>query len=168
MPPRPYKEITKSLTILAFWGGNYSAALKEIRADGGVLAEETLKGWATGKYAEDYEQIKDNFRQDFQEEVVSQMREVIRNSTQAELDAIQQTLDNIKGETGKNAAQAAYYLSQVKKNNVEKLQSMTGQPTHIIEDRTPDAALRSLVQRGIIRVAEAKPELRAVDEPEVG
>lgn len=151
MPTRSYKDITKALTVLAFWGGNYSAAVKELHADGMSIVTETLKGWATSKYQEDYERIRESFREKYEEEIVSSMRDIIRDASEVEKLAIKQTKDNILAEPAKNAAQSAYYLSQVKKNNVEKLQSMTGRPTHIIEDRTPEAALRSLVQRGILK-----------------
>src|SRR6266446_2751189 len=169
MPPRPYKDITKALTVLAFWRGNYNQATKVLQSEEGMrLVPDTLKGWATGKYSEDYEQIKENFRQTFQEEVVSHMRELIKESSAGEKLAIQRAIDTMYGtDDPKAAAQAAYYLSQVKKTNVEKLQTMTGQPTHIIEDRTPEAALRSLVQRGILKPVgdlPEKPSLKIVEE----
>lgn len=162
MPQRSYKEITKCLTILAFWGGNYTSALKAIREEGIPLAETTLKGWATGKYAEDYEQIKLDFRHSFMEETVATMQDVITRAAEAEKLAIERVHDTMYAtDDPKAAAQAGYYMSQVKKNNVEKLQVMTGQPTHIIEDRTPEAALKSLIQRGIIKPVQS--ELKVID-----
>lgn len=83
------------------------------------------------------------------------MRDRINEADEVEKAAIKRVQDTILGtDNPKDAAQAAYYMSNVKKNNIEKMRLMTERPTEIVEDRTPEAALKSLVSRGIIKPVE--------------
>lgn len=155
MARRSHKEITDSLYMLAYRAGNYELAIQDVKTAGIDITIETLKVWATETYIEQYEHIRNKLRETYEDEAVMNMRDRIKESDAAEKQAIQRVLDTIQGtDDPKAAAQAAYYLSQVKKNNVEKMRLMTERPTEIVEDRTPESALRSLISRGIIKPVE--------------
>lgn len=155
MSRRSHKEITDSLTFLAYRAGSYAAAIEDIKAAGIDITAATLKIWATETYIEQYEHIRDKLRETYEDEAVMNMRDRIKESDAVEKAAIQRVSDTIfSTDNPKEAAQAAYYLSQVKKNNIEKMRLMTERPTEIVEDRTPESVLRSLVSRGILKPVE--------------
>lgn len=155
MARRSHKEQTQALTALAYRAGNYELAMEDIKKANIQITMETLKTWATETYVEQYEHIRDKLRETYEDEAVMNMRDRIKESDEVEKVAIKRVLDTIAGtDDPKAAAQAAYYLSQVKKNNIEKMRLMTERPTEIVEDRTPEAALRSLISRGIIKPVE--------------
>lgn len=155
MARRSHKEITDSLTALAFRAGSYPAAVEDVKKMGIDIVESTLKHWATEMYVEQYEHIRNKLRETYEDEAVMNMRDRIRESDEVEKVAIQRVKDTIfSTDNPKEAAQAAYYLNQLKKNNIEKMRLMTERPTEIIEDRTPESALRSLISRGIIKPVE--------------
>jgi hypothetical protein len=149
------KEITYALTALAFRAGNYSQAVGDLKKQNIHIVKETLERWATEMYVEDYNNIVANFKETYEEEAVASMRQIIRESSAAEAEAVQRTMDTIQGtDDAKNAAQAAYYMSQVKKNSLEKLRLLTDKPTEIVEDRTPEMIMRNLVARGILKPSQ--------------
>lgn len=155
MPRRSYVEVTDALTALAFRAGRYKDAIVDVRAKGIDITEATLKTWATETYIEQYEHIRDKLRETYEEVAVMNMRDRINEADEVEKAAIKRVQDTILGtDNPKDAAQAAYYMSNVKKNNIEKMRLMTERPTEIVEDRTPEAALKSLVSRGIIKPVE--------------
>lgn len=155
MARRSHKEITDALYLLAYRAGNYELAISDIDARGIDITQDTLKTWATETYIEQYEHIRDKLRETYEDEAVMNMRDRIKESDEVEKIALKRVKDTILGtDNPKEAAQAAYYLSQVKKNNIEKMRLMTERPTEIVEDRTPESALRSLISRGIIKPVE--------------
>lgn len=157
MPPRSHKEITDALTALAYRAGSYKLAVEDCaKLDPPVpLVESTLKKWATEQYIEQYEHIRDRLRETYEDIAVMNMRDRINEADAVEKLAMQRVKDTIYGtDNPKDAAQAAYYMSNVKKNNIDKMRLMTERPTEIVEDRTPESALRSLISRGIIKPVE--------------
>lgn len=155
MARRSHKEQTDSLYMLAYRAGNYELAIQDIQAKGINITIDTLKIWATETYVEQYEHIRDKLRETYEDEAVMNMRDRIKESDAVEKMALKRVHDTILGtDNPREAAQAAYYLSQVKKNNIEKMRLMTERPTEIVEDRTPESALRSLISRGIIKPVE--------------
>jgi hypothetical protein len=155
MARRSHKEITDALYHLAYRAGNFELAMDDIREKGIDITIETLKTWAQETYVEQYEHIRDKLRESYEDMAIMNMRDRIKESDEVEKVAIKRVLDTIAGtDDPKAAAQAAYYLSQVKKNNIEKMRLMTDRPTEIVEDRTPESALRSLISRGIIKPVE--------------
>lgn len=157
MPPRSHKEITLALTSLAFNAGDYPAAIKDLEKQGISIVEDTLKGWATETHLEQYESIQEKAKELYEQQAIVNMRSRIGEADAAERLAIKRAVDTILGtDNPKEAAQAAYYLSNVKKNNIEKMRLMQEKSTEIIEDRTPADLLRSLMTRGIIKPVEEK------------
>lgn len=155
MARRSHKQITDSLYMLAYRAGDYELAIKDVNDAQIDITVETLKHWATEMYVEQYEHIRNKLRETYEDEAVMNMRDRIKESDNVEKLSIQRVMDTIQGtDDPKVAAQAAYYMSQVKKNNVEKMRLMTERPTEIVEDRTPESALRSLISRGIIKPVE--------------
>lgn len=155
MARRSHKEQADALYMLAYRAGDFELAIQDIRDKGIDITIETLKTWATETYIEQYEHIRNKLRESYEDVAIMNMRDRIKESDHVEKLAIKRVMDTIAGtDDPKAAAQAAYYLSQVKKNNIEKMRLMTDRPTEIVEDRTPESALRSLVSRGIIKPVE--------------
>jgi hypothetical protein len=152
MPRHSQKEITYALTALAFRAGDYNLAVRDLKKQNINIVKETLERWATEMYPMEYDDVKANFKDRYEEEAMAGMRQIIRESAQAEALAVQRVLETIYAtDDPKAAAQAAYYLSQVKKNSIEKLRLLGDKPTEIVEDRTPEMVMRNLVARGIIK-----------------
>lgn len=155
MARRSHKEITDALYMLAYRAGDYELAIIDVRNKDIDITIETLKTWATETYVEQYEHIRNKLRETYEDEAVMNMRDRIKESDEVEKLALKRVKDTIYStDDPKNAAQTAYYLSQVKKNNIEKMRLMTERPTEIVEDRTAESALRSLISRGIIKPVE--------------
>lgn len=155
MARRSNKEIQDALYMLAYRAGDYDLAIVDVQEKGINITIDTLKTWAKETYVEQYEHIRNKLRESYEEVAIMNMRDRIKESDEVEKIALKRVKDTIAGtDDPKAAAQAAYYLSQVKKNNIEKMRLMTERPTEIVEDRTPETALRSLISRGIIKPVE--------------
>lgn len=157
MARRSHKEIADALYMLAYRAGDFELAIQDVNEAKIDITIDTLRTWATETYIEQYEHIRNKLRESYEDVAIMNMRDRIKESDAVEKKAIQRVMDTIAGtDNPKEAAQAAYYLSQVKKNNIEKMRLMTDRPTEITEDRTPESALQSLLNRGILKVVEEK------------
>lgn len=149
-------QITNALTTLAMHGGDFKKASKELHGIGEVglkkLAEE---------HTEDYKRIQDRAKHELEEDAIRTMRERLAQAGEAERLAIEKTiagLTNGHSIRPTEAAQAALSMSRVKATNIDKLLTLTGRPNAIIEDRTAQEAVRSLVHKRVLRVVTDEDE----------
>lgn len=157
MARRSNKQIQDALYLLAYRAGDFELAIQDIVDAKIDITIDTLKIWATETHVELYEHMRNKLRESYEDVAIMNMRDRIKESDNVEKLAIKRVLDTIAGtDNPKEAAQAAYYLSQVKKNNIEKMRLMTDRPTEITEDRTVESALQSLLSRGVLKVVEEK------------
>lgn len=145
--------ITKALTALAWRAGTYSNAIRDLDRVGIVVTRQQLVSWSTGEHADLYNKIRDDYSRTSEAEMVREMRETIHQASEAERLAIEKTVEGFASKTvgARDASQAAFNLARVKKENVDKLQTLLGRPTQIIEDRSAEAALKKLIARKILR-----------------
>lgn len=145
-------DITTALTILAMQGGDAKKASKEIKG----LGEAGLRKLAAD-HEDDYRRIQDRVKGQLEEDAIRTMRERLAQAAEGERLAIQKVIDGLHGANfirPSEAAQTALSMSRVKATNMDKLLAMTGRPNHIIEDRTAQEAVRSLVHKRVLRVVE--------------
>ena len=151
--------IIQSLTALAYKAGSPTRAAEEMATKGWAIDPAQIKRWSVGEYADDYKNIRDNFSKDSEAEMVREMRDTIRQAAAAEQLAIQKSLEGLQRNiSGKDASQAAFNLARVKKENVDKLQTLLGRPTQIIEDRTAEKAIQRLIARRILKPIDSQPD----------
>ena len=145
--------VIQSLTALAYCAGSPTRAAEQMAARGWEIDPQKIKYWSvSAEYSDDYKNIRDNFSKDSEAEMVREMRDTIRQAGAAEQLAIQRSLEGLQRNiSGKDASQAAFNLARVKKENVDKLQTLLGRPTQIIEDRTTEAAIKRLIAKRILR-----------------
>jgi len=144
--------VTKALTALAWRAGNYPNALRDLERVGILVTRQQLVSWSTGAHAEEYNKIRDDYSRTSEAEMVREIRDTIHLASEAERLAIQKTVDGFDNPMGaKDSSIAAFNLSRVKRDNVDKLQTLLGRPTQIIEDRSAEAAIKKLIARKILR-----------------
>lgn len=144
--------VIKALTAFVYCAGSYPRAIETLADMGLGVRRDQLKSWSTGEYAREYQNIREGFVKTSEAEVVAEMRDIIRQSADAERLAIERTIEGLqKPISGKDASQAAFNLARVKKENVDKLQTLLGRPTQIIEDRSAEQAIKRLIAKRIIR-----------------
>lgn len=147
--------IMMALTALAYRAGKPANAVRDMAEMGYEVTYAQVKGWSESKeYEEDYARIRDNFSRTSEAEMVREMRDTIHQASEAERLAIEHVVTSFEGATritAKDASQAAFNLSRVKQNNVDKLQTLLGRPTQIIEDRSAEQAIKRLIAKRIIK-----------------
>jgi hypothetical protein len=144
--------VIKALTAFVYCAGSYPRTIEALADMGLGVRRDQLKSWSTGEYAREYQNIRENFVKQSEAEVVSEMRDIIRQAADAERLAIEKTIEGLsRPMSGKDASQAAFNLARVKKENVDKLQTLLGRPTQIIEDRSAESAIKRLIAKKIIR-----------------
>lgn len=153
--------IMKALTALAYRAGKPANAVRDMLEMGYEVTYQQVKNWSESKeYETDYARIRDNFSRTSEAEMVREMRDTIHQASEAERLAIERTISGFEKQiSAKDASQAAFNLSRVKQNNVDKLQTLLGRPTQIIEDRSAEQAIKRLIAKRII-----KPITEEVDD----
>lgn len=150
-PSFTQEEIIKAITLLAFRAGDFRTASKELRANGIEVTPERLKKWAEGEYAEDYKRIRDRYKHELEEEAVREMRAHVALAAKAERLAIEKAVERLEQGKSVSPAQDALSMARVKKENIDKLLALTGRPQQIIEDRSAEQVVKSLIAKKILR-----------------
>jgi hypothetical protein len=150
------EEITKSLTAVAYRNGNIAAAHRDLEELGIRVGRTTLGNWIKTVHYEEYNEIRDRHKAQYELEAAAGMRDIIAMAEGAEKLAIEEAVKGINRTANmapEKLAQAALQFSRIKQSNVEKLFQLEGRPSEIIEDRSAENALKALIARGVLKVS---------------
>lgn len=147
--------IIRALTKLASKLGNVSATLKELKAEEGLTINvTTLKRWRDSTHAVEYQTIRDRMQSQYESQMVHNANEVIAATFKGEMLAIERTIEGLAPGmrvSPKDTSAAGLSLTRIKKENMEKVLTLTGRPSQIIDDRSTQSALNTLIAKGILK-----------------
>jgi hypothetical protein len=153
------EQITNGLTAVALCGGNCVQAAEQLKAAGTPIPENTLYDWRNHRHAERYREISNELAPKIEAHVVDLQRELATRAARAALLAVDLEHKRIALGEVKDASTSARNLATVSGIAVDKIMSLTGRPTSIIEHRNADQILRELQAFGYVDgTAEDVPE----------
>lgn len=144
------EQITQGLTALALAGGNSVTAEAQLAELGCPIPARTLCAWRTDQHPERYRDICNEVAPQIEARVIHLQRELAVRATETALLAADLERDRLSKGDVKDAASSARNLSTVAGIAVDKIMSLTGRPTSVIEHRTVDESLNKLKRLGLV------------------
>lgn len=156
------EQVLTALNALALNGGHIELARKTLHAQGHDVSRATLYRWRTETYPERYRQVCDQLAPQVEAHVIELQRSLAVQATQTAIQAVELEQRRLRGGKVKDAAASARNLATVAGISVDKILSLSGRPTSVIEHRTVDDDLRALRAAGIVNgtaeeVTDAQP-----------
>lgn len=144
------EQITTGLTVLALCGGDAARAEAQLAEQGTPVPKSTLKDWRETFHPERYREISHELAPRIEEQVVHLQREIATTASRAALKALALESERLDAGQVKDAAASARNLSTVAGIATDKILSLTGRPTSVIEHRTVDESLKRLERLGLV------------------
>lgn len=160
-PQWSQQDITTILTMLAVNAGNVAKTVKEHREEFGRSPDPTtLTNWRDRKYSDEYAKIRDEYAREFEADAVRTLRDRMRQAAEAEELAIRRMIEQLEQNriSNRDLAGVAYNMSKIKATNADRLLTLTGRPTQIIDDRSAQQVIEGLVRRRILRLVKDEEE----------
>lgn len=150
------EQVTEGLTALALAGGNSVTAEAQLTELGRRIPARTLLTWRTDQHPERYRDICNDVAPQIESRVIHLQRELAVRATEAALLAADLEHKRLAEGNVKDAAGSARNLTTVAGIAVDKIMSLTGRPTSVIEHRTVDDSLNRLHRLGLVVDSEAE------------
>jgi predicted transcriptional regulator len=151
------KDTTTILTLLARNAGNVAKTIREVKEDLGRAPDrDTLANWRDRKHAEQYARIRDELSREFEADAVRTLRDRMRQAADAEELAITAMIEALQQGrvSNRDLAGVAFSMSKIKATNADRLLTLTGRPTQIIDDRSAQKVIEGLVRRKVLRIVK--------------
>lgn len=140
---------TRALICLASKAGNVAQALRDLKVDGLVVPEATLRGW---RDTDEYERIRQQYGYKLEEFMIAELRERMVEQSEVEKIALQKTREALENDEVRDPARTMRDVAHAKGQNIDKLRVMTGRPTDITENRSLDELVKALASLGIAKI----------------
>jgi len=158
--PFTAEEIERGLFAMIAWAGNASAASRYLTANGLEISPATLNNWKQ-THAIRYLELREHHAAQMEENLAHEFRDVARLAVEAQRAAIGAAQQRIADGDEQDPARAAANLARVAQSSTDKLLSLTGRPSQIIENRDTEAIIRSLAAKGVLKIPDEPAELEA-------
>lgn len=135
--------ITAALLALALVDGDATKAAEKIEVEG--VTPAVLKGWKTKEYRTQYDDIAKRLGQEREAQIVATSRRIAEDASSLEIELIQKVRSQLGNMDGREAAQAARAIADVKAKNVDKFLALTGRDPG---DKPEDDVLSLLAAAG--------------------
>jgi hypothetical protein len=156
--PKQYseEEITEGLMAMIAWAGNASAASRYLKSQKQIeLPAVTLNGWKTS-HAIRYDELREKYSGQVEAALAHELRDSAMQATQLTQLAMRKATERLESGEEQDPSRAAANASRVAQASVDKLLSITGRPSKIVETRNVQEVLRSLAAKGVIAIPEAE------------
>lgn len=146
-----------ALTALVFCAGSINKAQEALRDQGIDIPYQTLNTWKR-RYSKEYNQIAEKNKAALEENIIRNLRETVVIAEAAERAAVEIALKELeRAKLQENmrptdAAIAANNLANIKGKAIDRLLTLTGRPSSIIETRSAEVLLRKLQNSGVMKV----------------
>lgn len=149
-----HEEKRQMLALMVACGGSATRASEMLREQGVDVGPATLRSWK--RYMrDDYERIHADLAPKLEKQIETALRETAMRAAEVERKAIDQAEQKLERGTDYDPAKTAVNMAKIKASALDRLLTITGRPAAIIEHRTPEQLVRSLVAQ---RVLEIVPE----------
>lgn len=154
MAPEVYTEaeITECLIALISWGGQATATVRALKAQGKrTPTPVTLTAWSRDKYAARFNELSEKYAEQLEGQLIAEYRSLIRRALDVERLALDRTEARLKANEDNDPGRTAANLSRVSQSHTDKMLSLSGRPTAIKEDRGPEAVIAALVAMKVLK-----------------
>lgn len=149
-PARRYftpEEVDAGLMMLAFCGGNSGEASRRLKEQGYNLSDRVLRKFRSTTYPERYAELHRTRAQEIEDVIVTKMRETALQAADVQQRALEKTVEQLDNGELRDASTAARNAAVVQGIATDKLLTLTGRPTTVVEHRDAEDVLRGLAQR---------------------
>lgn len=163
LDPHNVIERQKALTILCLRAGDTKQAALDLQAQGFAVDQKTLTQWKR-QYSNEYNELSERYKSEIEEQVIRGLRETIVMAENAERAAVEIALSELqKSKVSLNlrptdAAITANNLANIKSKSIDRLLTLTGRPSSIIESRDAETLLRKLELSGVMKTRKEPQE----------
>jgi methionine synthase II (cobalamin-independent) len=162
--PFTQEEIDKCFTAMIAHAGSPTGAIRYLQheePEARVPSPGTLMNWARGLHWERYEHLRETWAAKVEQTIANDMRDAAREAIEVQRLAVQRARERLEGGRDDDPAKSAASLARVAQSNTDKLMTLTNRPTQIVENRSVDELLRSLVASGALHLADEPEQLEA-------
>lgn len=157
--PLTESEIDRCLLSLYRHGSNYKETAAYLRTT--ALADrapnaERLKRWRTSTYRDRYLKIAEDNAEDLEKEIIVRLRELVTQTGLMQIEALEVLMRQINA--GDVKPSMLRELSVVSGVTIDKMMTMMGKPTKIVQVNNPDDIIKRLVEAGYAEVVEGTAE----------
>lgn len=150
------QEITTALMAVVAWAGNCTAAARSLEAKGELhISPVTLNSWTKEVHADRYQEMREKYAHQLEQQAVADMRDVVKLSLDAQRLALEKTMERLESGKDQDPSRTAANTATVADKMTAKMLAMTGRPTQIREDRNMQEVMRSLVAMGVLSLPAA-------------
>lgn len=162
------KTVELALGCIVACAGSTTDARKLLLAKDVDIADSTLRNWRDNVHAERYAELASEHGKTLEEAIVREIRELAARATVVQRKALELAEERIddKKVTAPEAARMAKDLAHVTGQNVDKLLTLTGRPTEIVEERTvAEIAAGPILSKVLKRVPnlDEQPQLEGAE-----
>lgn len=156
LDPHNVIERQKALTILCLRAGDTKQAALDLQAQGFDIDAPTLRKWKR-QYTKEYNELSEKYKSEIEEQVIRGLRETIVVAETAERAAVEIALTELESAKVRrnlrpaDAAITANNLANIKSKSIDRLLTLTGRPSSIIESRDAETLLRKLELSGVMK-----------------
>jgi hypothetical protein len=140
------EDVDYALAVLVLHGGRPTAASRALAEEGRDISPSLLSNWKTHPDGR-YERVVAAVMPRVDGKVAGLLGEVLIKSTELESEMVDHLQSVYKNLDPKDVASALRNVATVKGINADKLNVLTGRPTHIVEQRDASQIIRSILQK---------------------
>ena len=170
-PAAPFTqaEIDKCFTAMIAHAGSPTGAIRYLQheePEARVPSPGTLMNWARGVHWERYEHLRETWAAKVEQAVANDMRDAAREAVDVQRLAVQRARERLEAGRDDDPAKSAASLARVAQSNTDKLLTLTGRPSQIVDNRDTEQILRSLVAKGILKIADDPAQIEGTSRDE--
>jgi len=130
------------------------------------INEKQLQNWRA-RHKKEYDEIAEKHKGVIEENIIRTLRETIVVAETAERAAVEITLDQLErarihqNMRPADAAITANNLANIKSKAIDRLLTLTGRPSSIVETRQAEVLLRQLENSGVMKVKKDASNMRS-------
>jgi hypothetical protein len=145
------EEVMTCLLALVMCSGNVTTALEFLKQEKGLSPnKDTLHQWRRGKWAQQYDRLREKHVAELEATLAGDMREVAATALGVQMIALDQAKQRLLAGKEEDPARAAANLSRVMQVSTDRMLLLSGRPTQISESRDVAEILRGLVAIGVL------------------
>lgn len=159
------EEITDALMACVANAGNAAAAIRSLEAqEKRAPSSGTLHEWMRWTHAARYQELRDKFSEELDQQIIHDWRDVIALATDGTKKAVQKAVNGI--EDDKDPSRTAANLATVADKYTRNKLTAEGKPSRITETRDVNELLRSLIAHGVLQPPDEPAQITeaAADE----
>jgi hypothetical protein len=158
-------EVDLALKMLAFNGGNAHLTAKQLKEEGLDITRYKLEGWRERSFPRRYHQIRNELGKEVGEDMAGRAFERALQADEASRLYLNEAIKRLPDLAPEDIAKAIQAFSNAMKNNVEKAQTLRGEPNVIEASRDINDEIRELERLGVGKRVEAiDVEVEEIDE----